>query len=71
MNNKQIGENMKILRGKRNWKRSYVSKRAEIDENRYKLLERSERVPTWEELFKISRLYGITIDDLMFKKIEK
>ncbi|MFR2529750.1 MAG: helix-turn-helix domain-containing protein [Clostridium paraputrificum] len=71
MSNKQIGENMKILRGKRNWKRSYVSKRAEIDENRYKLLERSERVPTWEELFKISRLYGITIDDLMFKKIEK
>ena len=71
MSNKQIGENMKVLRGKRNWKRSYVSKRAEIDENRYKLLERSERVPTWEELFKISRLYGITIDDLMFKKIEK
>ncbi|MFQ8922587.1 MAG: helix-turn-helix domain-containing protein [Clostridium paraputrificum] len=71
MSNKQIGENMKVLRGKRNWKRSYVSKRAGIDENRYKLLERSERVPTWEELFKISRLYGITIDDLMFKKIEK
>ena len=71
MNNKQIGENMKILRGKRNWKRSYVSKRAEIDENRYKLLERSERVPTWEELFKISRLYGITIDDLMFKEMKK
>lgn len=71
MSNKQIGENMKVLRGKRNWKRSYVSKNTEIDENRYNLLERSERVPTWEELFKISRLYGITIDDLMFKKIEK
>ena len=69
MSNKQIGENMKVLRGKR--KRSYVSKMAGIDENRYKLLERSERVPTWEELFKISRLYGITIDDLMFKEMKK
>lgn len=71
MSNKQVGENMKILRGKRNWKRSYVSKNTGIDENRYKLLERSERVPTWEELFKISRLYGITIDDLMFKDMKK
>ena len=71
MSNKQIGENIKTLRIKKKWKRSYVSNKAEIDENRYQLLERNERVPTWEELFKISRLYGFTIDDLMFKKIEK
>ena len=71
MSNKQIGENMKVLRGKRKWKRSYVSKNTGIDENRYNLLERNERVPNWEELFKISRLYGITIDDLMFKEMKK
>ncbi|MDB2104821.1 MULTISPECIES: helix-turn-helix domain-containing protein [Clostridium] len=71
MRNEYVCENMKILRGKKKWKRSYVSNRTGIEQDRYNLLEKSKRVPTWEELFKISRLYGITIDDLMFKKIKK
>nr|WP_278679983.1 helix-turn-helix transcriptional regulator [Clostridium paraputrificum] len=70
MSNEYIGENIKVLRVKKKWKRSYVSNKTGIEEDRYNLIENSKRVPTWEELFKISRLYGMTIDDLMFKKIK-
>ena len=71
MSNEYIGENIRALRAKKQWTRNYVSNKTEIEQERYNLLEKNKRVPTWEELFKISRLYGITIDDLMFKKIKK
>ncbi|MFQ8921931.1 MAG: helix-turn-helix domain-containing protein [Clostridium paraputrificum] len=71
MSNEYIGENIRVLRAKNKWKRNYVSNKTGIEQERYNLLEKNKRVPTWEELFKISRLYGITIDDLMFKKIKK
>lgn len=71
MSNEYIGENIRALRAKKQWTRNYVSNKTGIEQERYNLLEKNKRVPTWEELFKISRLYGITIDDLMFKKIKK
>ncbi|MDI9218156.1 helix-turn-helix domain-containing protein [Clostridium tertium] len=65
-----ISSNIKILRIKKKWKFSYVAKNTGIKEDRLRKMEAMRAVPKIEELYKISRLYDITIDDLVLKKIE-
>ena len=61
-----IGNNIKEQRIKRHWKFEYVSKNTNIDIERLKLLENGKRIPTYEELFKISRLYNVIIDVIVY-----
>lgn len=66
----RIAENIKVLRIKRKWKFSYIAQNAGIEEDRLRKMEKAEVIPKYKELYRISRLYAVTIDDLVFKKLE-
>lgn len=67
---KRVAKNIKLLRVQRNWKFRYIEKNTEIDEERLRKFELAKLIPTHEELYRLSRLYEITIDDLVFKELE-
>ncbi len=66
----RIRKNIKLLRVKKKWKFSYVSNKTDIEEERLRKIELGKVIPSHEELYKLSRLYDITIDDLVFKELE-
>lgn len=65
-----IANNIRILRIKRKWKFSYIARKTGIEEHRLRKMESKEAIPKYKELYKLSRLYEVTIDDLVFKKLE-
>lgn len=69
-NLERIGNNLKKLRIKRKWKFAYISKQTEIDEDRLRRMEESLAIPNYKELYKLSRLYDVTLDELVLNKIE-
>ena len=66
----RISRNIKLLRNKRHWKVSYVANNTGIEEKRLRKMEESEVIPKHTELYKLSRLFDVTIDDLVFKELE-
>lgn len=65
-----IGKNLKKLRNHRKWKFSYVEKNTGISADRLRRLEVANNIITYTELYKLSRLYEITIDELVYNEIE-
>lgn len=65
-----IARNIKLLRSKRHWKVIYVANNTGIEENRLRRIEVAEAIPKHHELYALSRLYGVSIDDLVFKELE-
>ena len=61
-NLERIAKNIKLLRFKRKWKFSY--------EERLRKFELAKAVPKPKELYELSRLYEVTIDDLVYKDLE-
>lgn len=69
-NLERIAKNIKLLRFKRKWKFSYIEKNTGIDEERLRKFELAKAVPKPKELYELSRLYEVTIDDLVYKDLE-
>lgn len=69
-NLERIARNLKVLRNKRHWKFSYVANNTGIKEKRLRKMEEAEAIPKHTELYALSRLFDVTIDDLVFKEIE-
>ena len=67
---KRAAKNIKVLRIQRNWKFRYIEKNTEIEEERLRKFELAKLIPTYEELYRLSRLYEVTIDELVFKELE-
>ncbi|MGN0026297.1 helix-turn-helix transcriptional regulator [uncultured Clostridium sp.] len=67
---KKIGNNLRILRTNNSWKFSYVSKKTEIEENRLRNLEKGIVVPNHFELYNLSRLFGVSIDDIVYRDLK-
>ena len=65
-----IASNIRILRINRKWKFSYIAQKTGIKEPRLRKMESKEAIPKYKELYKLSRLYEVTIDDLVFKRLE-
>lgn len=65
----KIGRNLKRLRQERHWKFSYIEKNTGISVDRLKKLEAANGIATYYELFELSRLYDLTIDDLVFTEV--
>lgn len=66
----RIARNIKLLRSKRHWKVSYVANNTGIEENRLRRMEEAEAIPKHTELYELSRLYEVAIDDIVFKELE-
>lgn len=69
-NLERISRNIKFLRNKKHWKVSYVANYTGIEEERLRKIEDAEAIPKHKELYKLSRLYEVTIDDLVFKELD-
>ena len=69
-NVERIARNIKELRSRSNWKFSYVSKKTNIEEKRLRKMEKAEVIPRYVELYELSRLFDVTIDELVFKELE-
>lgn len=69
-NLERIARNIKLLRSKKHWKFSYVANNTGIDEERLRKIEVAKAVPKPKELYELSRLYEVTIDELVFKELE-
>ena len=69
-NLERISRNIKRLRSKKHWKISYVANNTGIEENRLRKMEEAEVIPKHIELYSLSRLFDVTIDDLVFKELE-
>lgn len=65
-NKERVRKNIKSLRVKKKWKFSYVSNNTGIEEERLRKIELGKLIPSHEELYKLSRLYDVTIDELVF-----
>lgn len=69
-NLERIAKNIKLLRSKNHWKFSYVANKTSIEEKRLRKMEEAEAIPIYTELYELSRLFDVTIDDLVFKELE-
>lgn len=69
-NLERISRNIKQLRIKRKWKVSYVANNTDIDKDRLRRMEEAEAIPKYKELYRLSRLFDVTIDDIVFKELE-
>ena len=65
-----VRRNIRELRMKKKWKFTYVAQKTGIKEERLRKIEVAKLIPTHEELYKLSRLYDVTIDYLVFKELE-
>ena len=66
----RIARNIKLLRSKRHWKVSDVANNTGIEEKRLRKMEEAEAIPKHTELYELSRLYEVAIDDIVFKELE-
>lgn len=69
-NLERISSNIKLIRSKKHWKFSYVANNTGIDEERLRKIELAKAVPKTKELYELSRLYEVTIDDLVYKDLK-
>lgn len=69
-NLERISRNIKFLRSKKHWKFSYVANNTDIEEKRLRKMEEAEAIPKHTELYELSRLFNVTIDDLVFKELD-
>lgn len=69
-NLERISRNIKFLRSKKHWKFSYVANNTGIEEKRLRKMEEAEVIPKHTELYSLSRLFDVTIDDLVFKELD-
>ena len=67
--NKQLGMRIKYLRSLKKWSQEDLALEANINKNYLSDLERGERNPTVKILEKLSKSFGITLEEL-FKGIE-
>jgi len=69
-NLERIARNIKFLRSKKHWKFSYVANNTGVEEKRLRKMEEAEVIPKHTELYALSRLFDVTIDDLVFKELK-
>ena len=65
MNESRLGQKLKDLRKLNNYPQEYVASSLGIIRQTYSHYETGKRIPSPEMLYKLSLLYGISVDSLM------
>lgn len=66
----RISKNIRMLRYKKKWNFRIIESNTGIKRKRLIEMEKAKVVPKTEELYRLSRIYDVTIDDLVFKDLE-